>query len=301
MLSFLVFILGAAAIAAYVFKKVVGKEFGVGTVVAAGFMFIGVVGVTNIASSIVIVGAGERVVVFDKFNGVQKTALGEGFHLIMPFVQSAITYDVRIQKEEFETTAASRDLQDVSTKVTLNVHPSAEAVPQIYQNYGKDYSEKVIHPAVQEAVKAVTALYTAEELITKREAVKAQVQEHLALLLKKADLVLTETYITNFKFSEGFAHAIEQKQIAEQNALTAQNTLRQVKTEAEQQVAKAQAEAAGLRAQREVITSELLELRRIEAQVKAISKWDGKLPDTIMGGGTIPFINVQPSKDRSDK
>lgn len=300
MLSLLVFVLGAVGVAAYVYSRVSSKSFGVGSGVTAVLLFVGVIGVTQLAGSIVIVGAGERVVVFDKFTGVKLTPLGEGFHVITPFVQDAITFDVRVQKEEFETTAASKDLQDVSTKVALNVHPLPDMVPAIYQKYGKDYAEKVVHPAVQESVKAVTARFTAEELITKRETVKNEIQAQLADFLKQADLVLDETYVTNFKFSEDFSKAIEGKQIAEQEALKAKNTLEQVKIEAEQTVAKARAEAQGLALQKEAITPSLLELRRIEANVKAIEKWDGKLPETIMGGGAMPFVNVTTTKRASD-
>lgn len=292
MLSFLVFVLGAVGVGAYVFFKIQNRNFGAGSIVSAVLMSGVVFALSQIAGSIVIVGAGERVVVFDKFTGVKKVALGEGFHLITPFVQDAITFDVRVQKEEFETTAASKDLQDVSTKVALNVHPIPEEVPAIYQKYGKDYAEKVVHPAVQESVKAVTARFTAEELITKRETVKNEIQAQLAVFLKQADLVLDETYVTNFKFSEDFSKAIEGKQIAEQEALKAKNTLEQVKIEAEQKIANARAEAEGLRLQKEQITPSLLALRRIEANVKAIEKWDGKLPNTIMGGGAVPFINM---------
>lgn len=292
MLSLLVFVLGLVGVVAYVASRVARKQLNVGSIVAAVFMFIGVLAATQLSSSIVIVGAGERVVVFDKFTGVKQTALGEGFHIITPFVQQAITFDVRVQKEEFETTAASKDLQDVSTKVALNVHPTPELVPTIYQKYGQDYAEKVVHPAVQESVKAVTARFTAEELITKRETVKNEIQAQLADFLKQADLVLDETYVTNFKFSEDFSKAIESKQIAEQEALKAKNTLEQVKIEAEQKVAQARAEAEGLKLQKEAITPSLLALRRIEANVKAIEKWDGKLPNTIMGGGAVPFINL---------
>lgn len=297
MLSFLVFLLGAVGVGAYVFVKIQNRSFGVGSIVSAVFMGLGVFVASQVAGSIVIVGAGERVVVFDKFTGVKPVALGEGFHLIIPFVQDAITYDVRVQKNEFETTAASKDLQDVTTKVALNVHPSPEAVAIIYQKYGKDYAEKVVHPAVQESVKAVTARFTAEELVTKRETVKQEIQDQLAVFIKQADLILDATYVTDFHFSPDFTKAIEGKQIAEQEALKAKNTLEQVKIEAEQKIANARAEAEGLKLQKEAITPSLLALRRIEANVKAIDKWDGKLPNTIMGGGAVPFINMDKVAD----
>lgn len=244
----------------------------------------------KLGGSITIIGAGERGVVFDSISGVKPRALGEGVNFVTPFVQSVIIFDVRTQKTEFEATAASKDLQNVATKVALNFAPNPESVPDIYQTYGVDYEEKVIHPAVQEAVKAITALYTAEELITKREQVKAGVQEHLARMMTTAHLLLTQTYITDFKFEQAFSQAIEQKQVAEQQAMKAKRDLDRVRLEAEQKIAGLRAEAEGLRMQKEQITPQLIELRRIE-------KWDGHYPQ-IMGGNTMSLMNLDKAVSR---
>lgn len=236
-----------------------------------------------------VIPAGHRAVVFDSFSGVKPKALGEGINFVMPFVQDVIKYDIRVQKVEFEATAASKDLQDVATKVAINFHPDPESVPELYRQYGVAYQEKVIHPAVQEVVKAVTALYTAEELITKREQVKAGMQEHLARLMQIAKLHLDETYITDFKFSEGFSHAIEAKQVAEQNALKARRDLDRIRLEAEQKIAGLRAEAEGLRMQKEQITPMMIKLRMVE-------KWDGHYPIVVGGNGMIPMLKMDDLK-----
>ncbi len=243
-------------------------------------------------SSFVIVPAGGRGVVFNKFNGIKANALGEGFNFVLPWVEEVSIYDTRLQKVEFDATAASKDLQSVSTKVALNFRPHASKVAEIHRNVGVDYAEKIIHPAVQEAVKATTARYTAEELIAKREEVKKQIHELLQSQMTPANLELTETYITDFQFSQGFSHAVEAKQIAEQEAFKAKRDLDRVKIEAEQKVATAQAEARALALQREAITSNLIELRRIEAQRLAIEKWDGHLPQTMIGGSSVPMVDL---------
>jgi regulator of protease activity HflC (stomatin/prohibitin superfamily) len=141
-------------------------------------------------------------------------------------------------------------------------------------------------------VKATTARYTAEELIAKREEVKKQIHELLQSQMTPANLELTETYITDFQFSQGFSHAVEAKQIAEQEAFKAKRDLDRIKIEAEQKVATAQAEARALALQREAITANLIELRRIEAQRLAIEKWDGHLPQTMMGGSSMPMVDL---------
>lgn len=258
------------------------------------FFLIGIViafGLTFLQDSVVVVPAGHRGVVFDRFKGLQQRALGEGMNIITPFVQDATLFDVRVQKVEFDATAASKDLQSVRTKVALNFQPSAELIAEIYKNYGLDYTEKVVHPAVQEALKAATARYTAEELITRREEVKTQIHDILAKHMLTANLTLLETYITDFEFSREFASAIEAKQIAEQQALKAKRDLDRIKVEAEQKLAGARAEAEGLRLQKEAITPQLIELRRIDAQKLAIEKWDGKLPETVLGDNT-PMLNL---------
>ncbi len=245
----------------------------------------------NLASAVVVVPAGHRGVVFNKFSGVRMVALNEGMNFIMPFVEDKILFDVRVQKADVKAAAASKDLQDVTTDIVLNFRPKPEAVAAIYKEYGTEYESKVVTPAVQESVKAVVATYTAEELITKREDVKNKVQEQLARMIATADLTLIETYMTNFAFSQGFSQAIESKQIAEQNALKAKRDLDRVKIEAEQKVAQAHAETESLKMQRDAITPELLKLRQVEMQKVAIEKWNGVLPQYMMGN-TVPFINV---------
>lgn len=246
---------------------------------------------TFVGDTIVIVPAGHRGVIFDSFKGVRQQSLKEGLNFIIPFVQEAILMDVRIQKVESKASAASKDLQSVETAVTLNIHPIPEEVYVIYQKVGIDYTNKVVHPAVQEAVKAATARYTAEELITKREDVKRQIRELLELQLKPVNLVLLETYITDFEFSKDFSHAIESKQIAEQQALKAKRDLDRIKIEADQKIASAHAEAEALKMQKEAISANLIQLRSIEAQKMAIEKWNGVLPN-IMMGDTLPFIDM---------
>jgi regulator of protease activity HflC (stomatin/prohibitin superfamily) len=250
-----------------------------------------------VAGSFVIVPPGHRGVVFNKLSGMRANSLQEGFNFVLPIVDEVFLYDVRLQKVEFDATAASKDLQSVSTKVALNFRPHADDVADIHRMVGRDYAEKIVHPAVQEAVKATTALYTAEELVTRREEVKRQIHELLVKQMAPAKLDATETYITDFQFSQGFAHAVESKQIAEQDSFKAKRDLDRIKIEAEQKIATAQAEARSLTLQRDAITSNLIELRKIEAQRLAIERWDGHLPQTMLGN-TTPMIDVNSLSNR---
>lgn len=236
------------------------------------------------------IGAGQRGVVLN-FGAVQDSVLDEGLHFRIPIMQSIITVDVRVQKSESEAAAASSDLQDVSSKVALNYHIIPEKANIVYQTIGLAFKERIIDPAVQEVVKAVTAKYTAEELITKRPAVSDAMKAALTERLLLNNIAVDAFSIVGFSFSKGFMEAIEAKQTAEQLALKARRDLERIKIEADQKITAAKAEAEALRLQRANISTDLIELRKIEANLKAIEKWNGILPQ-VTGSGAVPFIGV---------
>lgn len=236
------------------------------------------------------VGAGQRGVVLN-FGAVQQQVLEEGLHLRIPVMQEIALMDVKIQKAETDAAAASADLQDVSSRIALNYHVVPDKANIVYQKIGVQFKERIIDPAIQEVVKAVTAKYSAEELITKRPAVSEAMRVALADRLIANNIAVDAFSITIFSFSKIFTEAIESKQTAEQLALKAKRDLDRIKIEAEQKITAARAEAESLRLQRANISPDLIELRRIEANMKAIEKWNGILPQ-VTGGGAIPLIGV---------
>jgi regulator of protease activity HflC (stomatin/prohibitin superfamily) len=260
------------------------KGIGIGVVAVIGLILLTVI------NPFVIIGAGERGVVL-RFGAVQNRVLGEGLHFRMPIRDSVVKIDIKVQKAQTHAAAASRDLQQVTTDIALNYHIDPEMAHQVYQRIGQDFKSRVIDPAVQEAVKAVTAEFTAEQLITERAKVREEIKQLLHARLSPFYIMVDDFSIINFEFSKEFNRAIEEKQTAEQLALKARRDLERVKIEAEQQIAKAKAEAEALRLQKQEVTPELIRLREIEAQVKAVEKWDGRLPG-VVGGGPVPFINV---------
>jgi len=245
-------------------------------------------------NSFVIVNAGQRGIVL-QLGAVRPVVLSEGLHFKIPFVQNVVPVEVRVQKSQTEQTAASKDLQTVSTTVAVNFHLDPNQVNKLYQHVGLAYGERIVDPAIGESVKAITAQYTAEELISKRSEVSSKIKEILSAKLATYYMVLDEINITEFKFSEEFNNAIEQKQIAEQQALKANLDLQRIEIEAKQKIEQAKAEAESLRLQKQEVTPELVQLREIEAKLKAIEKWDGKLPNVT--GGAIPFIDVNSSNN----
>ncbi|HAK60423.1 MAG TPA: HflC protein [Nitrospiraceae bacterium] len=231
-----------------------------------------------------------KVGVVRRFQEVNRV-VDDGLHFKMPFAENVVVMDVRTQKKTTKTEAASKDLQTVQSTIVLNYRLQADKAGEVFRTVGVRYEDIIIDPMVQESFKAEAAKYTAEELITKREKIKTGVREFLKEQLVSRGIIIQELSITDFEFSAEFNKAIEAKQTAEQNALKAKRDLDRIKVEAKQKIASARAEAESLRIQRQVISPNLLKLREIEAQMKAIEKWDGKMPNVT--GGAVPFIQVQ--------
>lgn len=245
-----------------------------------------------ILNPFVVIGPGERGVVMN-FGAVQKEIMGEGLHMRIPLMQRVVVMDVKVQKGEGQGDAASKDLQSVSTNVAINYHLDPARVGETFQTVGtlQAVSDRIILPAVQESVKAATALYTAEELVSRRQEVRDQIRAQLRERLTKNGVIVDEFSIVNFAFSQEFSNAIEAKTTAEQLKLKALRDLERIRIEADQKISSAKAEAESLRLQKEIVTPDLIELRKIEMQQKAIDKWDGKLPQVT--GGAMPFIDIK--------
>ncbi len=260
--------------------------------VALGFVVLAAVFILLMMNPFVKIGAGERGVLLN-FGAVQKDVLGEGLHLRVPIMQTVVKMDVKIQKSETRSEAASKDLQDIKSVIALNYHIIPDKANWVYQNIGVAFKERIIDPSVQEAVKAVTAKYTAVQLIGEREAVSAAIKESLSEKLSGYNLFVDGFSVIDFSFSKKFTDAIESKQEAEQFALRAQRDLERIRIEAEQKVAQAKAEAESLRLQKAQITPELIELRKIEAMREAIAKWNGTVPNVLLsGGGATPLLSL---------
>ncbi len=195
--------------------------------------------------------------------------------------------DVRTRAFTAEADAASKDLQNVHTKITLNYSLDAAKVGEVFRTLGTEYEGRIIVPAVQEGVKSSTALYDAERLVIERPAVKDAVERYLRTRLADHGINLDTLSITGFNFSPDFNEAIERKVTATQNALTEQNNLAAVKFRADQAIATANGEAEAIR-----VKANALRESPAVLQLNAIQKWNGVLP-TYMGAGPLPFLQVK--------
>ena len=249
--------------------------------------------VVVIARGAIIVPAGTRGVILTW--GSVTGVVGEGLTFITPLVQTVVLMDVTIQKVETSEATASADLQEVTTTIAVNYRIVPEAAGDIYKSLRQEYEFRVIKPNIEESIKASTALFQAEELITKRELVKSTFKDILTERVRAYSIEILSVAIVDFQFSTSFQAAIEAKVTAEQKALEAQNVLEQIRYEAQQQVIqaeaaanatilKATADAEAIRLVRESLTAEYL-------NYIAIQQWDGKLP-YFLGAETVPFIQI---------
>jgi regulator of protease activity HflC (stomatin/prohibitin superfamily) len=242
-----------------------------------------------------IVNAGQRGVVM-RFGKVQDTILDEGIHFIFPVVTSVKKLNVRVQKNSFQTDAASKDLQKLTTELAINWHIDPIKVNKVYQNIGDEENIVIgiITPAVSEVLKAATAKKTAEEIITKRTELKEEIDTNLETRLADYGIMIDDVSLVDFEFSPEFSKAIESKQIAEQEAKQAGFIAQKATQEAQAEINRAKGQAEAQRLQRQTLTPELL-------QKQAIEKWDGRFPMVMGGDGALPLVNINPENFSNQK
>ena len=209
-----------------------------------------------------------------------------GLHFKIPFVQKVIEIDNRTKKIQVDASAASKDLQTVTCEVAVNYKVINSFSSSIYKNVGRDYEDIIIAPAIQESIKAVTAQFTAEELITQRQIVSDKIKEILAAKIGSYGMSVEVFNIVDFNFSAEFNAAVEAKQTAEQNALKAQQDLARIEIEAKQKVVQSQAEAESIRLIQDTLSSSPEYIDYIKW-----NKWDGVLP-VYLGGDAATILDV---------
>ncbi len=228
------------------------------------------------------------------FGEVSERVLSEGLHFKIPFAQNIVLVDNRVQKAEAVCSAASKDLQTVSSTVAVNYKVLNSRSADMYKNVGMDYEAIIITPAIQECVKAVTAKFTAEELITNRQSIGDQMMELLKAKVSDYGIEIQIFNITTFDFTAEYNAAIEAKQTAQQNALKAEQDLQRIKVEAEQKIVQAEAEAEAYKLKSQELTPEILLSKYIE-------KWDGKLPTVISGDDGTMMLDLSKLLEEAEK
>lgn len=230
-----------------------------------------------------------------------KTRLGsivdsysEGMHFKLPFFESVTRFSIQIQRADIKTQAFSKDLQTMNSHLVVNHRIQRETAISIYRNLGPAYVSNIVDPAVQEVFKAIAARYSAEKIISERNQLVEEINAEVKERLSKKEIIVTDISVTDLDFTDQFLKAVEDKQVAEQQAKMSEKLVEKAKRDAEQAIAKSRGEAEALRMQREQVTPSLIELRKVDAQLKAIEKWNGVLPGYV--GAGVPFISIEKGK-----
>lgn len=222
--------------------------------------------------------------VITRFSAVNRVAY-PGVNFKIPFAEGVHRIDIRVQKDEVTATAASLNMQDVNSIIAVNYHVDGRKATNLYQEIGKNYKEVVISPAIQEAYKATTARYTAEQLLQRRAEVSKSTEEELQKRLVDSYIIVDAVSIIDSQFSDEYSAAIEAKQVAEQAVQTSKLELERSKVEAEKKVVEAQAQADAQKALKNTgaLSPEYL-------QYLFLTKWNGVLPQVT--GGTTPVFDI---------
>lgn len=214
-----------------------------------------------VASSTVTVGAGERAVIFNRIFGMQKGQLGEGLHVLWPLVQQPVIYDVKTAtytmsgvpqegqvKESDALSALTADGQTVSLDMSVRYHVDPEHVWRLHQRVGPDYVGKVIRPLSRSHTRMVISAFKVTDVYSGRRAqIQEQVKERLEEAYRAYDIILDEVLLRDVKFSEAFQSAIEQKQVAQQEAQAMEYVLEQARKERERKIVEAEGIAQAIR------------------------------------------------------
>jgi regulator of protease activity HflC (stomatin/prohibitin superfamily) len=242
-----------------------------------------------VMSSFTVISAGHTGVQVT-FGEVNMNPLSEGVHLVNP-LSSVKDVDVRLQKAKLDgASAGTKDLQQVHTDIVVQYRLNAAKVPHIYKEFGLNVDDKVLGPGINEAFKSVTGHYTSEELITKRDEVSMAITDHLRGKMAPFNIDVSGVSLVNFGFSAEYQKAIESKVIATQNKLKAEQDLERIKVEAASRVAQAEGEAKAISIQATAIQSNG---GQNYVQLQWIEKWDGKLPNTMLGSDAKMLMNVK--------
>ncbi|CAB76268.1 Prohibitin-1 [Schizosaccharomyces pombe] len=266
------------------------------------------IGFTLLQSSIYDVPGGKRAVLFDRLSGVQKQVVQEGTHFLIPWLQKAIVYDVRTRPRNIATTTGSKDLQMVSLTLRVLHRPEVGMLPQIYQNLGLDYDERVLPSIGNEILKSVVAQFDAAELITQREVVSAKIRQELVQRATEFGIRLEDVSITHMTFGKEFTKAVERKQIAQQEAERARFLVEQSEQERQANVIRAEGEAEAADIVSKALDKAggaLIQIRRLEtskevatalankgAQVTYLPFGAGSNAQSSSGSGLL--LNVNP-------
>lgn len=248
-------------------------------------VIIGLFAIITLFSSFKTVKSGE-VGLKVRFGKIVDSKLTEGFNFKIPYIEKIVKVNIKTQKEEITTESSTKDMQTVQTILAVNFRVEKDSAVSLYKTVGNNYKQTILIPAIQESVKSAMSKYSAEEVITKRNEVSDDCLKTLQEKVEKYGIVIQDFNIIDLSFSQAYKQAVEEKTIAEQKVLTAQQNLERAKVENEQKLLEAETTRQVNELLNQTITDDILAKQFIE-------KWDGHLPETYAGGDILKMFNLK--------
>jgi len=250
------------------------------------------VGVVSVAGcGIKVVDTGQRGIK-TRFGEIVSESLPEGLYFYNPFTSNIVEIDTRVQRQDGETDTYTRDVQQAAIKYTINYRLQQNAAHIMYRDIGRDWEQKLIPQVVLGTLKEVVGKWDAVDLIANRDKAGNTAFEAIRTNLAERNVEVSRLEITDIAYTHEFENSVEQKVIAQQKAIEEQNRTKQIEEQARQKVLSAEAEAKSIQ-----IRAQALERNAKLVEWEAVQKWNGVLPQNMLGGGAVPFINLNPSKE----
>ncbi|PIA51361.1 hypothetical protein AQUCO_01100290v1 [Aquilegia coerulea] len=243
------------------------------------------IGATVLNNTLYTVDGGQRAVIFDRFRGVLDETVGEGTHFLIPLLQEPFIYDIRTRPHTFSSNSGTKDLQMVNLTLRLLSRPQVSKLPIIYKTLGMEYDEKVLPSIGNEVMKSVVAQFNADQLLTERPKVSALARESLIKRAKDFNIVLDDVAITHLSYGPEFSRAVEQKQVAQQEAERSKYVVMKAEQERRAAIIRAEGESESAKLISDATAAAgmgLIELRRIEASREIAS--------TLARSGNVAYL-----------
>merc|ERR1719343_1113793 len=241
------------------------------------------------------VDGGRRAVVLNMFTGVEDKVRAEGTHFRVPWLMQPRIYNIRIRPKLIQTTTGTKDLQTVTIHCRMLFKPEISGLPTIHKSLGEDYDERVLPSIANEVLKATIAQYNAEQLLTHREHVSREIREAIVQRAQQFNILMDDVSITHLTYGKEFAKAIEEKQVAEQEAERQKFIVQKAEQERQATVIRSEGEAEAAKMISEALKehgSGLIEVRRIDA-AKDIAESLAKSPNVMyLPAGQQMLLNV---------